>query len=143
MANTYESMIALNPNLEKENLTALLDGFKEVIARRGGTIIAEKDLGKKKFAYTVKKFTTGFYQLFFFTAPPAVVTDLETSFKHSEDVLKFLTVRLDEKELKLTLAALESMAAPAAPAAAAPTAAAPAAATLVAVKEEEADGQLQ
>lgn len=123
MANTYESMIALNPNLEKENLTALLDGFKEVVARRGGTMIAEKDLGKKKFAYTVKKFSTGYYHLLYYTAPAAVVTDLETSFKHSEDVLKFLTVRLDENELKMSLAALESVPAP--------------------VVKEEGNGQLQ
>lgn len=112
MANTYETLIALNPNLEKEALMSLLDGFKESLARRSGTVIAEKDLGKKKFAYPVKKFTTGYYHLLYFTAPATAVGEMETNFKHSEEVLKFLTLRLSEKELKQSLAALETIAPP-------------------------------
>ena len=112
MANTYETLIALNPNLEKDALAGLLDGFKESLARRNGTIIAEKDLGKKKFAYPVKKFSTGYYHLLYLSAPPEAVSDLERNFKHSEEVLKFLTLRLNEKELKQSLAALESLAPP-------------------------------
>jgi small subunit ribosomal protein S6 len=106
--NTYETMIALNPNLEKEGLGALLDGFKEVIARRGGMITVEKELGKKKFAYTVKKYSTGYYHLIYFNAPPETVFELERSYKHAEDVLKFITLRLDEKELKHSMSINEA-----------------------------------
>jgi small subunit ribosomal protein S6 len=110
MAAVYESMLALNPNMEKEALANLMDGFKGVITGHGGTLVSEKELGKKKFAYTVRKFSTGYYYLLYYSAPPETVFELERSFKHSEDVLKFLTVRLDEEELKLSLSLADTMA---------------------------------
>lgn len=109
MANNYETLIALNPNLEKENMASLLDGVKEVIARHGGTVTAEKDIGKKKFAYTVKKFSTGYYYLMYFSAPAEAIFEMERNFNHSEDVLKYLTLKLDEKELKHSLESIENI----------------------------------
>ncbi len=133
MQHLYESLIALNPNLEKDGATALLDGFKEIISRHGGSILTDKDLGKKKFAYTVKKFSTGFYQILYYAVTPEAVFDLERSFKHSEDVLKFITIRLeDEANMNHSLSVLEAPPTPAVPEA--PPAPA---------KEETPDGQLQ
>ncbi len=142
MQHLYESLIALNPNLEKDGATALLDGFKEIISRHGGSILTEKDLGKKKFAYTVKKFSTGFYQILYYTVVPEAVFDLERSFKHSEDVLKFITIRLeDEAHMNHSLSVLEAPPTPAGaeapPAPAVPEAPPPPA------REETPDGQLQ
>jgi small subunit ribosomal protein S6 len=137
----YETLVAFNPNLEKDGLSSLLDGFKEVIARRGGTVTLERDLGKKKFAYPVKKFSTGYYHLMFFSAPSGAVADLERSYKHAEDVLKFLTLRHDDKSLKAALVSLETIA-PIAPPPGAPataTAAAPSDAAPEAPEEEEGE----
>jgi small subunit ribosomal protein S6 len=138
----YESLVALNPNLEKDAVASLLEGFKEIISRHGGTILTEKDLGKKKFAYTVKKFSTGFYLLLYYSVKPEAVFDLERSFKHSEDVLKFITIRVeDEAHMNHSLSVLE---APPMPPGAGdtPTPSAPEAPPAPA-KEETPDGQLQ
>ncbi len=117
MANLYETMIVLNPNLEREAITTLMDSFKGIVARQGGTITSEHELGKKKFTYAVKKFSTGFYHLLYFVAPPATVFELERNLKHSEEVLKFLTLRLEEDELKHSKAVIEAMTATVTPAA--------------------------
>jgi small subunit ribosomal protein S6 len=103
----YETMLALNPNLEDETITSFINGLKELVIREGGTVIREKELGKKKFAYLVKKFQTGYYLLLYFSSPPGAVTEMERTLKLNEDVLRFLTVKLDEKEFKHTMAALE------------------------------------
>ena len=103
MKVTYEAMLAFNPNLDEEGLATLLDNLKEIITREGGFIVQEKDLGKRKFAYPVKKFQSGHYHLLYFSGPPAAVSEMERILKLSEDVLRFLTVKLDEKTLKHSL----------------------------------------
>jgi small subunit ribosomal protein S6 len=107
MSITYEAMLAFNPNLDEEGLATLLDNLKEIITREGGVVVQEKDLGKKKFAYPVRKFQSGHYHLLYFSGPPTAISELERILKLSEDVLRFLTVKLEEKALKHSLSVLE------------------------------------
>ncbi len=57
--------------------------------------------GKRRLAYRVDKYREGTYVLFQFTAEPDVVKELERRLRVSDMVMKFLTVRIDEKLKRL------------------------------------------
>jgi small subunit ribosomal protein S6 len=58
-------------------------------------------MGRRRLAYTVKKFNDGFYVLLVVDAPAALVTELERRLRVSEPVIKFITVRMDEEDKRV------------------------------------------
>jgi small subunit ribosomal protein S6 len=58
-------------------------------------------LGRRKLAYTVRKFNDGNYVLLTIEADGAVVLELERRLRVTEPVIKFITVRVDEEEKRL------------------------------------------
>jgi small subunit ribosomal protein S6 len=89
-------------------------------------------MGKRKLAYTVRKFNDGNYVLLTIEANGAVVLELERRLRVTEPVIKFITVRIDEEEKRLAKvkalrgvrrSSAQPMAAPAAQSHAAPVAA--------------------
>jgi small subunit ribosomal protein S6 len=94
----YEELFIVRPNATEEEIHPLLDQLKQVIAGGGGTVNKEERWGVRKLAYKVRKHTEGYYILLEFTADkPEVVKELERRLRVSEIVLKFLTVRIDER----------------------------------------------
>lgn len=94
----YEELFIVRPNATDEEINPLLDQLKQVIAAGGGAVNKEERWGVRKLAYKVKKQTEGNYILLEFTADqPGTVKEIERRLRVSEIVLKFLTVRIDEK----------------------------------------------
>jgi small subunit ribosomal protein S6 len=94
----YEELFIVRPNATDEEINPLLDQLKQVIAAGGGTLNKEERWGVRKLAYKVKKQSEGYYILLEFTAGQAgTVKEIERRLRVSEIVLKFLTVRIDEK----------------------------------------------
>ena len=58
-------------------------------------------MGRRRLAYTVRKFNDGNYVLLTIDAGGALVAELERRLRVSEPVIKFLTVRMDEEEKRL------------------------------------------
>ncbi len=92
----YESVVILDPEMPDDDIRSFTDKYTELIKTSGGEIIKIEDWGFKRLAYLVKKKEKGRYILFDFVGVPAVITELERQFKISEEVLKFLSVKLDE-----------------------------------------------
>ena len=67
----------------------------------GGTVRSTEKLGKRKLAYTVRKFNDGNFVLLTVDADGALVAELERRLRVSEPVIKFITVRMDEEEKRL------------------------------------------
>ncbi len=126
----YESVVILDPEMPDDDIRNFTEKYTELIKTNGGEIIKIEDWGFKRLAYLVKKKEKGRYLLFDFVGLPALITELERQFKISEEVLKFLSVKLDEDvDLEAFKAAEEEKAAaeaarraPAAPAPAEPVA---------------------
>lgn len=95
----YESIFIINPNLSDEETVNVIKKMQDVVAKQGGEMIKFEDWGKKKLAYEIKKQKRGHYVFFQIKAAPAVVSELERTYKMTDSVIKFLTVRL-EKELR-------------------------------------------
>jgi small subunit ribosomal protein S6 len=92
-------------------------------------------MGRRKLAYTVRKFNEGNYVLLTIEADGAGVLELERRLRVTEQIIKFITVRTDEEEKRLAkvkaLRGVRRSATPATPAAPAPPVAAEAAAPAV------------
>jgi len=97
--NKYESVVIINPNLENEAMQALIKKFSDLI-NTDGKVETVQELGKKKLAYEIKKHKEAFYIILHFEANPDVLTELERIYRISDDVIKFIIVKKDEKEIK-------------------------------------------
>ena len=92
----YETVFIATPILTEAQLTELKGNYEKLITDNGGEIVASEEWGLKKLKYPIKRKSNGYYFVFEYKAPGAVVSKIETEFKRSEDILRFLTVRLDK-----------------------------------------------
>ena len=129
-------MFIVRPDTAEEDVDKLIAGFSATVTGGGGVVKTVEKMGKRKLAYTVRKFNDGNYVLLTIEADGPVVLELERRLRVTEPVIKFITVRIDEEEKRLAkVKALRGVRRSAVPAAHPAPAAAPAAP--VAVKAAE------
>ncbi len=97
----YEELFIIRPDAPEEQIDQLIEQLTTYIANQGGNVDKVDKWGVRKLAYRVQKRTEGFYVLLQFVAKPETVKELERRLRVSDDVLKFLTVRIDEKLKKI------------------------------------------
>ena len=101
MSRLYEVMFIVRPDVEDEEADKLIEGFGNTIKTGGGVLKSAEKLGRRKLAYQVRKFNDGNYILLTVEADGAVVLELERRLRVTEQVIKFITVRMDEEEKRL------------------------------------------
>jgi small subunit ribosomal protein S6 len=101
MNRSYEIMFIVRPDVEEADLDKLIEGFSTNIASGGGEIKTVEKMGRRRLAYTVRKFNDGFYVLLTVGAPGNLIGEIERRLRVSEPVIKFITVRMDEEEKRL------------------------------------------
>ena len=101
MNRTYEIMFIVRPDVEEADLDKLIEGFSGNITSGGGEIKSVEKMGRRRLAYTVRKFNDGFYVLLNVAAPGNLISEIERRLRVSEPVIKFITVRMDEEEKRL------------------------------------------
>ncbi|MDE5899902.1 MAG: 30S ribosomal protein S6 [Muribaculaceae bacterium] len=94
--NNYETVFILTPVLSDAQAKEAVAKFTKVLADCGATIVNEENWGLRKLAYPIEKKTTGYYTLVEFDATPETVKKLETAYRRDENVIRFLTFRLDK-----------------------------------------------
>jgi small subunit ribosomal protein S6 len=102
MNRTYEIMFIVRPDVEEADLDKLIEGFSTNVTTGGGEVKSVEKMGRRRLAYTVKKFNDGFYVLLNIAAEGKLITELERRLRVSEPVIKFITVRMDEEEKRLS-----------------------------------------
>jgi small subunit ribosomal protein S6 len=93
----YEELFIVRTATPEEEVDALVDQLKGVIASSGGTLDKTEKWGSRKLAYRVDKQSEGSYILLQFSAGPQTVREIERRLRVSDSVLKFITVRIDER----------------------------------------------
>ena len=101
MNRTYEIMFIVRPDVEEADLDKLIEGFQKNVTDGGGEIRSTEKMGRRRLAYTVRKFNDGFYVLLNIAAEGHLITEIERRLRVSEPVIKFITVRMDEEEKRL------------------------------------------
>ena len=97
MLNKYESIYIINPEVDAEGIKGLVEKFNALIESEGGKVTETNAWGMKKLAYPIKKFTQGYYVLVNFEAKPEFIDELERIYKITDTVIKFITVRKEDK----------------------------------------------
>lgn len=93
----YETIFIVKPNVNEEQLSALLDRVSGIIGNTGGQILNVDKWGLRKLAYSIKKENQGHYVHLDYAAGAGAVAEMERIFNIDEQVLKFLTVKLQDK----------------------------------------------
>ena len=101
MERKYEVMFILRPDTTEEDMDRLLQTMETNVAATGGKVTGFERMGKRRLAYTVKKFQDGIYILAFVEGPGSVLKELERRLRVQELVIKFITIRTDEEEKRL------------------------------------------
>jgi len=101
MNRTYELMFIVRPDMTDEDLDKLISTLQSAVPASGGTVKSVEKMGKRRLAYTVRKFHDGIYVLMVVEGGGPVIHELERRLRVTEPVIKFLTVRIDEEQKRL------------------------------------------
>ena len=92
----YELVVIIKPSVADDEVPATVEKTSQYITERGGSVAEVNQWGRKKLAYPIKDFTEGNYVLTQFSMDPESTTELEANLELSEDILRYLLVRLNE-----------------------------------------------
>lgn len=92
----YESVFLARQDISNAQVDQLADQFSEIITNMGGTIAKREYWGVRKLAYRIKKNRKAHYVLFNIDAPSDAVLEMERNMRLNEDILRYLTLRIEE-----------------------------------------------
>lgn len=94
----YENTVIARQDISAAQVDALADALTAIIAEGGGEVKKREYWGLRTLSYRIKKNRKGHYVFFNLDAPPAAVAEMERTMGINEDVLRFMTIRVDELE---------------------------------------------
>jgi small subunit ribosomal protein S6 len=94
----YECVFIARQDIAAPQVDTLTDELANVLIAQGGSVTKREYWGLRNIAYRVKKNRKGHYVLFNIDAPSAAVKEMERQMSINEDVLRYLTVRVEELE---------------------------------------------
>jgi small subunit ribosomal protein S6 len=94
----YEHVFLARQDVSGQRVDELVDHYRGVVEANGGSVGKTEYWGLKSLAYRIEKNRKAHYTLMNIDAPHQAVTEMERQMRINEDVLRFLTVRVDELE---------------------------------------------
>jgi small subunit ribosomal protein S6 len=94
----YENIFIARQDISGAQVDALADTFTQLVTDNGGEVKRREYWGLRNLAYRMRKNRKGHYVLFNIDAPPAAIAELERTMRINEDVIRYLTIRVDALE---------------------------------------------
>ena len=94
----YESVYIARPDISATQVETLTEEFSKIIEDNGGKIAKDEYWGLKSLAYRIKKNRKGHYSLMNIDCPAAALSEMERNMRLNEDVIRYMSVRVDEHE---------------------------------------------
>src|SRR5262245_23815282 len=94
----YENVFIARQDISSAQAEAMADTFANLITEQGGKVTKKEHWGLRNIAYRIKKNRKGHYVLLNIEAPPAAILEMERQMRINEDVLRYLTVRVEALE---------------------------------------------
>ena len=94
--NEYETIYVARPDLTDDVMTKLNERFQGVVTDNSGTLLVAEDWGKRKLAYIIAKHQRGHYIYLNYVGPAAIVAEVERNLGNEDQLLRFLTVKLED-----------------------------------------------
>ncbi|MBL8907821.1 MAG: 30S ribosomal protein S6 [Rhizobiales bacterium] len=94
----YEHVFLTRQDASNAQVDALTDQFKNVITAGGGTVGKTEYWGVKSLTFRIRKNRKAHFTMMNIDAPPAAITEMERQMSINEDVIRFMTVRVEQFE---------------------------------------------
>jgi small subunit ribosomal protein S6 len=94
----YESVFIARQDVTPQQVEQMAEQFAGIITTQGGKVVKTENWGLRNLAYKIQKNRKGHYIMMNLDAPPAAVHELERNLRLNEDILRFMTVKVDELE---------------------------------------------
>ena len=91
----YESVFIARQDISSAQTEALTEQFAQIIGENGGTVSKKEYWGLKSLSFRIKKNRKGHYMLLGLDAKPAFITEMERKLGLNEDVLRYMTIRIE------------------------------------------------
>lgn len=95
----YETIFIARQDVPTTQVEALTTAFTEIIVKDGGKVTKTEQWGLRNLAYRINKNKKGHYVLLNIDAPYAAIDEMERNMRLHEDVLRFMSVRVEEHEV--------------------------------------------
>jgi small subunit ribosomal protein S6 len=92
----YEVVFIVDPDTSEEDLKRLTENLSGIVTERGGTLTKNEIMGRRQLAYKVGRKNEGIYVLFEIEGTGGEIAELERRMRVMDQVLRYLTVRVDE-----------------------------------------------
>ena len=99
----YECVFIVRQDMPAQDVHKFSEQYQNTIEQMKGQVIKKEYWGLRSLAYEINKNKKGHYIFFGLNVTPEIINKIENHFKVSEDVLKFLTIRVSKIEEKPSL----------------------------------------
>lgn len=93
----YDMVFLVVPEKDEQGVAAVVDEIRKLLVGGGAAIEKDESMGRRRLAFTIKKKNEATYHNFLFRADSKIVAEAQRRMRLSEDILRFLTVRVDEE----------------------------------------------
>ncbi len=100
MLKSYETVLIFNPVLKEKEVQEVIGNYRELLKSYKADIVEEDFWGLRQLAYPIKKKTTGFYLVLEYKVDATAIDRLEIQFKRDENIMRFLTIRMEKYHLE-------------------------------------------
>ena len=92
----YEMMYIIRPELDEAAIAAAIAKVSGLVTANGGELVKAEPWGRRRLAYPIQQCRDGQYVLMQYKLDPKSVLEVERTLRISEDVIRYLVIRLDE-----------------------------------------------
>ena len=92
----YESVLIARQDLGASQVNNIVSNLSEVIKKEGGEVVRVDNWGLKTLAYRIKKNRKGHYVIMNICAPANAIAEYERFMRFNEDIIRYMTIRVDE-----------------------------------------------
>ncbi len=94
----YEHVFLARQDVSPQQVEQLVEQYKTLIEESGGTVGKVENWGLRTLAYRINKNRKAHYTLMNLSADPAAIAEMERQMRLNEDIMRFMTIRVDEHE---------------------------------------------
>ena len=96
--NKFEVVLIFNPDLPTTTLKSEIEKFKTKISSQSALILNEENWGLRDLSYSINKFKRAFYNYFQIEASGNIIKDLNQELNQSENLLRYLFIKVKEHQ---------------------------------------------
>lgn len=97
----YELMYIIGNKTSEDEIPGVVNEVKDIITDQGGSVDKHEELGKKKFAYPIKKAKMGYYVLVYFSVEAKKSKEIEDRIRTHQNIVRHLILNYEEAERRM------------------------------------------